>query len=304
MGILQTLMSYLSAHPQPLRSPSSSLHLAQYAPIFLSSSEAAKDTQETWFVYEQLLLASLRSEDDHSARLCLQRLGDRFGADSPRVRALTGLFDEATATSRTALEDILKRYNAILRDDPTNTPIEKRRIALMESLGRPDEAIAALTKLLQHSPTDAEAWSHLATLYRAQGLYAQSTFCLEEVLLIHPNAYNIHARLGETAYIGAGNDEEALTEAVRYFCRSVELCEWYVRGWYGLRLVTDKILSTATNGKGSMDRKTVEGLNAKATGRLAEILRRASSGEKGWQGFDGGELEAVRELIAEERIAR
>jgi tetratricopeptide (TPR) repeat protein len=304
MGILQTLMSYLSAHPQPLKNPSSSLHLAQYAPIFLSSSEATKDTQETWFIYEQLLLASLRAEDDHSARLCLQRLGDRFGADSPRVRALTGLYDEATATSPSGLEEILKRYDTILKDDPTNTPIEKRRIALLESLGRPDEAISALTKLLQHSPTDAEAWSHLAALYRTQGLYAQSTFCLEEVLLIHPNAYNIHARLGETAYIAAGNDAEALADAVRYFCRSVELCEWYLRGWYGLRLVTDKILSTPTSSKSSMDRKTVEGLNAKATEKLAEILRRASSGEKGWQGFDDGELEAARELIAQEPVAR
>jgi tetratricopeptide (TPR) repeat protein len=303
MTILQTLMSYLSSHPQPLKQPSSSLHLAQYAPIFLSSSEATRDTQETWFLYEQLFLGSLRCEDNQSAQLCLQRLGDRFGVDSPRVRALTGLYDEATASSRPALEDILKRYNTILRDNPTNMPIEKRRITLLQSLGRTDEAITALTKLLAHSPTDAEAWSHLAVLYRSQGLYAQSAFCLEECLLVYPNAYNIHARLGETAYIGAANNEsEALAEAARYFCRSVELCEWYLRGWYGLRLVTDRMLA---NGSGkAMPTKTVEGLNATATEKLAEIVRRASSGEDGWQGFDAGELEAAKELIAQRSIVR
>lgn len=304
MAILQTLMAYLSAHPQPLKQPASSLQLAQHAPIFLPSSEATKDTQETWFLYEQLFLATLRCEDDPSARLCLQRLGDRFGADSPRIRALTGLYDEATATSRPALEDILKRYNAFLRDDPTNMPIEKRRIVLLQSLGRIEETITALTKLLAHSPTDAEAWSHLAALYRSQGLYAQSAFCLEEVLLVHPNAYNIHARLGETVYItcAAKNDPELLAESARYFCRSVELCEWYLRGWYGLRLVTSRILSSGNSN--GMPTKTVEGLNTKATEKLAEIVRRAGSGEDGWQGFDVGELEAARELIAQEPVVR
>jgi tetratricopeptide (TPR) repeat protein len=303
MGILGTLMTYLTAHPQPLKQPTSSLHLAQYAPVFLASPEATKDTQETWFLYEQLLLASLRTKDDHSARLCLQRLGDRFGLDSPRIQALTGLYDEATATSRQSLEDILRRYDSILKSDPTNSPVEKRRIALLQSLGRPEDAISALTKLLEYSPTDAEAWAHLAPLYRSQGMYAQSIFCLEEVLLIQPNAYNVHACLGETVFIAASNnDADALAEAARYFCRSVELCEWYLRGWYGLRLVTDRILSLSV--KNGMDIKKAEGLNEKATQMLAEIVRRATVGEHGWQGFDAGEVEAARELIKREDIPR
>ncbi|KAI5815835.1 hypothetical protein BZA77DRAFT_314408 [Pyronema omphalodes] len=297
MTILQTLMSYLSLHPQPLKTPLTSLQLAQHAPAFLSSTDASRDTQEVWFLYEQLLLNSLRCEDDSSAKLCLQRLGDRFGVKTSRVRALTGLYDEATASSKPVLEDILKRYNKLLSEDPTNTPIEKRRITLLQSLGRPDEAITALTKLVAHSPTDAEAWSHLAEMYKEQGLYSQSVFCLEEVLLIHPNAYNIHARLGELAYIQAltgGSEAEGCADAVRYFCRSVELCEWYLRGWYGLRLVTDRILEQG--GKG-MKKETVEGLNLKATKRLAEIVRRATAGEEGWKGFDPAEVQAAKELL-------
>jgi len=305
MGILQTLIAYLTAHPLPLKSASTSTHLASYAPHFLSSSEATKDTQETWYIYEQLFLASLRTCDDSSARLCLQRLGDRFGADSPRIRALTGLYDEAVAVSPSELDEILKRYTAILRDDPTNTTIEKRRIALLSSLNRPEEAISALTKLLAHSPTDAESWAHLASLYRSQGLYAQSSFCLEEVLLIHPNAYNVHARLGETAFISGPSDAEQLADAVRYFCRSVELCEWYLRGWYGLRFTTDAILASPTViAKIGMKRRTLEALNAKATERLAEIVRRAAAGEEGWTGFDAAEVQAASELIAVEQPVR
>jgi hypothetical protein len=41
------------------------------------------------------------------------------------------------------------------------------------------------------SPTDVEAWAELSDLYLAEALYAQSCFCLEEVLLITPNAWNV-----------------------------------------------------------------------------------------------------------------
>jgi tetratricopeptide (TPR) repeat protein len=58
-------------------------------------------------------------------------------------------------------------------------------------MGRDTEAIAALTTLLDASPTDAEAWAELADLYIVQGLYQQGIFALEEVLLITPNAWNV-----------------------------------------------------------------------------------------------------------------
>jgi ER membrane protein complex subunit 2 len=56
-----------------------------------------------------------------------------------------------------------------------------------------EEAISSLVKLLDMSPTDAEAWSELSDLYLSQGLYQQAIFCLEEVLLITPNAWNVRS---------------------------------------------------------------------------------------------------------------
>jgi hypothetical protein len=44
---------------------------------------------------------------------------------------------------------------------------------------------------LQVSPTDAESWAELADLYFTQNAYEQAIFCLEEVLLILPNAWNV-----------------------------------------------------------------------------------------------------------------
>lgn len=70
-------------------------------------------------------------------------------------------------------------------------PVAKRRIALLRSLSRITEAIDALTELLESSPTDIEAWTELSDLYSSQNLFPQAIFCLEEVLLVAPNAWNV-----------------------------------------------------------------------------------------------------------------
>jgi hypothetical protein len=51
----------------------------------------------------------------------------------------------------------------------------------------------------------------------------------------------MHARLGEVLYMAATAGEAAaeryLAESLRRFCRSIELCDDYLRGYYGLKLV-------------------------------------------------------------------
>ena len=76
----------------------------------------------------------------------------------------------------------------------------KRYITLFESLETPSEAISALVGLLESSPTDVEAWAELSDLYVSQAMYSQACFCLEEAILIVPNAWNV--RSPSDPYIG------------------------------------------------------------------------------------------------------
>lgn len=156
--------------------------------------------------------------------------------------ALQGLYEEATAKNDAELQAVLERYEELLKEDPTLFAVQKRRAALLRSMGRTSEAVTALTYLLDSSPIDAESWAELADVYLTQGLYDQAIFSLEEVLLVTPNAWNIHARLGEVLYLAASKAEgseqvKGLSEAMRRFCRSIELCDDYLRGYYGLKLV-------------------------------------------------------------------
>ncbi|RWA11252.1 hypothetical protein EKO27_g3856 [Xylaria grammica] len=313
-------MSSSLLHPPSHLPPATALRHSQQAPSILENSPGAiatsilqsmlstSETQELWTVYENLLLSCLRTGDDDSAHQCLGRLVNRFGHDNERIMALKGLLKEATATDNASLDLVLHEYEQILQENPTNLPIAKRRAALLRSMGRNSEAANALNALLDMSPTDAEAWAELADLYLAQGLYSQAIFAQEEVLVLQPNAWNIHARLGEMLLMAAKTSDapKRLTEALKRFCRSIELCDNYLRGYYGLKLTIQQLLSEpALKASKQTDSEewsipsssTLQKLDGATTEKLAEIVRRNSVGEKDWQGYAEAEIAAARELL-------
>ena len=305
-------------------SQADALRLSQQAPTILRkysswslpwplSLLASNDSPEKWAIHENLFYSCLRTGDSNSAFLCLERLKERFGPENERVMGLTGVYHEATAADAKALESILKQYEGVIKEKPTNVIIRKRHITLLKSLGRADGAIAALVDLLDVSPVDAEAWSELSELYYAQGHYAQAIHSMEEVLLAMPNAWNMHARLGEIIFVSTANSKEnrlrvqSLTRCLKSFCRSVELCDDYLRGYYGLRLTTSKLTellskgtSIAATSEDDMEPPSLtltQHLHELSTSKLAEIIRRASSHNSGWEGYEEAELIAARELL-------
>ncbi|KAI5292357.1 hypothetical protein KEM52_006420 [Ascosphaera acerosa] len=314
--------------------PRAALRLSQQAPAFLAAQPATApafpasmfqkgETAELWLSYERLFLACLRTGDDESARECLHRLTERFGARNERVMGLHGLWEEARAEGKSGLMKVLLSYDEVLEKNPVNVPIAKRRIALLRSLGRSEEAAKALTELLGGFPTDGEAWVELSDLYRSLGLFPQAVFSLQEALLISPNAWNLHARLGELEYIsatgptrdaGADSASDAaligLATSIRHFCRSVELCDDYIRGYFGLKLSTAKLLellpppaklsSAVKNENVVQSRETLQQLNALATAKLREIV--AARGEAQADGAGGAGEEAEAALIAAQQL--
>jgi hypothetical protein len=86
------------------------------------------------------MLSCLRTGDEQSAHLCLERLTERFGADNERLMALRGLFQEAIAKDDAELKQVLEEYDRILTDDPSNmvhklpTPSSPRRTLSLTSI--------------------------------------------------------------------------------------------------------------------------------------------------------------------------
>jgi hypothetical protein len=132
--------------PQGQLSPAEALHIAQQAPTILKGNPkafsasplislfSAAETAELWTIYENLIITCLRTGDDDSAHLCLERLILRFGDENERVMALKGLIKEAEATSNSELQVVLKEYEDILNQDGTNivsmTPYDLQNVVL------------------------------------------------------------------------------------------------------------------------------------------------------------------------------
>jgi len=124
----------------------------------------------------------------------------------------------------------------------------------------------------------------------------------------------IHAHLGEVLYMAATvtdtSADRYLAESLRRFCRSIELCDDYLRGYYGLKLTTSRVLAKLAHqhpqasrqskpdaGLPLPDLKTVERLNEVATAKLSEIVRRSVAGERGWEGYEKAEVIAAKALL-------
>ncbi|KAL6706925.1 Inositol phosphatase SIW14 [Coniothyrium glycines] len=313
--------------------PQTALALSQKAPLVLSHPPTSslpwplsllfsRETPEAWTIHENLFYAALRTGDESSALSILTRLESRFGATNERIITLRGIYNEAIATSDADLDKVFDGYEKILRDDPTNMSIRKRRVAVLKALRRPQDALAALTTLLHNSPTDAEAWAEASELYAGQQAWGQAIFCAEEVLLITPNAWSAHAHVATLHYLSTASNAppslSALALALKHFCRAVELNESYLRGYYGLKLVSARLIKALGDApppaSGSSRRiaqqqqqdeddvpipsiETVRRLEEIATAKLAEIVRQYKSGNKGWQGYDAAEVIAARELL-------
>lgn len=66
------------------------------------------------------MLSCLRTGDEQSAALCLERLTERFGSENERLMALRGIFQEAIAQDDNDLRQVLGEYENILKKDPGN----------------------------------------------------------------------------------------------------------------------------------------------------------------------------------------
>lgn len=81
----------------------------------------ANESPEQWSRYENLLFSCLRTGDDKTAHVFVEKLASRFGANDERVMGLRGLYQEAMAEDDSALLQMLHEYDEILAEDPTNT---------------------------------------------------------------------------------------------------------------------------------------------------------------------------------------
>lgn len=135
-------MSSSLLHSPAHLSPALALQNSQQAPSILrntpssisswslSSLWTAAESPELWTTYENLLMSCLRTGDEKSAQLCIERLQERFGVENERIMAMRGLLCEVNAEDNAALQIILEGYETNLSDNPNNMVSLLKRVSI------------------------------------------------------------------------------------------------------------------------------------------------------------------------------
>lgn len=195
---------------------------------------SSKLGDELWLVCEQLFIAALDICRYDVADICLEKLFSNF-PNSIRVQKLMAMKFEATDSYDKAL-DI---YDELIKEDPTNAAIKKRKIAILKIKNR-EGAIKQLSVYLQTFAADQDAWMELADLYIEQMDYNKAGFCVEELILTNSFNHLYHQRYAEIKYSQGG--EENIRIARQYFAQAVKLSSnTNLRALHGLLLSSTKL---------------------------------------------------------------
>ncbi|KAJ2355174.1 tetratricopeptide repeat domain-containing protein [Coemansia erecta] len=257
------------------RRPFAVLKLAE--PL-LNTNGVSRAGDDAWLIYEQVFVAAIDEGQIELAKALLVILRKRF-TSSQRVKRLYGMINEAVGHP----DEAKTIYAEMIEKDETNVLASKRLIALLKAHGHVAEAIKQLVAYLDIHCNDFEAWLELSNLYLTQNMFTQAAFCMEEVILQQPANYYFHLCYAEINY-AMGNLDLALKE----YLRVVELSTDNVRGFYGIKLVADRIRDLQTKPKrdqnaridGAPQPATLERLSQLATERLVNAYNSANDVSK------------------------
>lgn len=272
--------TWLSDHRRrPTRDPYS---VVTHGDLLITSSHLASlPDDELYSVLEQVAIAALETSRFDLAESCISRLQSKFPA-SQRVKSLQGMMLEAQGKGVEAV----RFYDEALYKEPTSLILSRRRIAALKGLGENKKAIEALNAHLDIFYNDPEAWQELAEVYASEGMYAQSAFALEEVILQVPQDAFMHLKYAETLYT---NNEVA--KAYKAYLRVLEMCQSdggsttaqgaaqgpWLRALWGTKMAATALIVTpssggknraAAAGEDAIDPAKVKKIDALVTGLL------------------------------------
>jgi ER membrane protein complex subunit 2 len=168
----------------------------------LIAYSSSSSSGEIWSICEQVMIAALEIGDDDLVEFCKARLVAKFDvkkageAKSSRLERLMGMEYEAKGNFDAALGI----YHELLKENPANLFVMKRKACALKGKGQMDEAIQALNDIITLYYQDQQTWTELAEIYIEVGDFSSAAFALEELIIISPLTVAYHTRLAEVLY--------------------------------------------------------------------------------------------------------
>ncbi|PVH18404.1 uncharacterized protein CXQ87_001331 [Candidozyma duobushaemuli] len=234
----------------------------------LPKAQESLEPSELFDLYELYFHVSLLTNHDVNAKSMLDRFNDEFsGQRSQKYSILKSMYYEATGEDKKAV-DALGSSRDELRASRRLATFSRNKADGSENI---PEYIKSLVFYLNIQPSDTTTWAELADQYAKIGDYEEAVFCLKEVLLHEPLAYNIFYKAGLYQYYHFLQQDKVKSEkdkdlaslypiyqgARDSFLRAVEISASYTKAWVGLATMgeSDLLDRLEKNKKTSADTK-------------------------------------------------
>lgn len=157
--------------------------------------DSAKGEMEQLNLFEQIVIAALDLREEGILEIFLQKLLKRF-AQSSRVDRLRGMRCEAQGR----FEEALAIYAELLKANPSNMLVMKRKVCVYRVQGRIKEAVEEMHRILKLFASDASTWFELSEVHLSRGEFSEAAHCMEELVMLDPECAHYNARLADIYY--------------------------------------------------------------------------------------------------------
>uniref|UniRef100_A0A7S3M0G9 ER membrane protein complex subunit 2 n=1 Tax=Spumella elongata TaxID=89044 RepID=A0A7S3M0G9_9STRA len=202
----------------------------------------AESGSEVWNLYEQICIAALDNGDSNFANECITILLKKF-PNSSRVGRLVGMQNEQCGKYEAALEV----YTDLLKKNPANLMVLKRKVCVFKAMGDTKRQIEELNALLTQFPSEAASWLELGEVFLSLSDNAAAAHCFEEAVLLNPVSAAYHSRLAEVYYTLGGFDNFVL--ARKHYAMSLQnqAAQHNLRALYGVLYATNSAAQATTD---------------------------------------------------------
>lgn len=190
-------------------------HLQNFINLYKNTLE-----NEMHFYKEKLFYMALELKLVDKAEELLIEFKNKFGSSETKIQRMEASFNELNNNFGKSIETFKKLIKAN-QDDRTSLKKYLALIKIKFNLTNIKEYVEYLNDYLKIYMDDVDIWFELSDIYLLTSNYNKAIFCLEEVLLHHPNNYMIYTKIGDI--LSSFNNTDSTLNSIKYYSQSINI---------------------------------------------------------------------------------
>ncbi|CCE61814.1 hypothetical protein TPHA_0B01410 [Tetrapisispora phaffii CBS 4417] len=220
-------------------------------------NDSSLDEMHFLSLMEMLFYVAVYLNKDIEAEVIYKTITDEFGENSPVIYVLKSILLQIKENDQKAIEYINDLIEERLKHDTDPLSyllVSKRKLSMLLKNNSTEVVLDNCLKLIEEFPNDPELWWFVGETYLSAGKFDESIFAFEEVVLIQPFNYMAFYKISEVIFFkyksltmnsnkkgNAKDKNEILNKSLQNALRSIELNEFFLRGWSIVALVSHQL---------------------------------------------------------------